>query len=97
MAEPVASDEELKAPPKSSEFRRVVRVFFGRKIAVIGMVIIILMILAAIFAPLLATHDPDTPYLLENLSPPSAQHLLGPIFWGGIHSAALFTALGLLY
>jgi ABC-type dipeptide/oligopeptide/nickel transport system permease subunit len=77
MAEPVASDEELKAPPKYSEFRRVVRVFFGRKIAVIGMVIIILMILAAIFAPWLATHDPNKPYLLENLLPPSAQHLLG--------------------
>lgn len=46
--------ESVKAQPKYSEFRRVVKVFFGRKLAAIGFVFIVLIVATAIFAPWLA-------------------------------------------
>jgi peptide/nickel transport system permease protein len=60
-----------------SEFRRVVRVFLGRKVAVFGMAIIILLILTAIFAPWLAPYDPYTMEMGHTLEQPSREHLLG--------------------
>ena len=77
MAEPIASDEQVEAPAKYSEFRRVLRVFFGRKIAVLGLAIIVILILTAIFAPWLSPFDPDKTYLRDKLLAPSTQHLLG--------------------
>jgi peptide/nickel transport system permease protein len=64
------------APPYS-EFRRVARVFFGRKLAVFGLVIIVLLILTAIFAPLLAPYDPYKLDMAHTLDQPSAKHFLG--------------------
>jgi peptide/nickel transport system permease protein len=63
--------------PHYSEFRRVVRVFFGRKLAVFGLVIIVALILTAIFAPWLAPYDPYRMNLSQTLLEPSRQHLLG--------------------
>jgi peptide/nickel transport system permease protein len=60
-----------------SEFRRVVRVFFGRKIAVAGLVIISILVLTAIFAPWLAPYAPDKMALGDDLQLPSWKHLLG--------------------
>jgi ABC-type dipeptide/oligopeptide/nickel transport system permease subunit len=67
--------EQAPAPP--SEFRRVVRVFFGRKLAVIGFVFVVALIITAIFAPLIAPHDPYKMDLANNLAAPSAKYLLG--------------------
>ena len=47
----------------------------GRAAAVTGMVLLLLILLVAVFAPALAPYDPwamGTPYL-----PPSSEHLLG--------------------
>jgi peptide/nickel transport system permease protein len=66
-----------EAPPKHSEWKRIIRVFFRRKIAVIGLVIILLMALMAIFAPLLAPYDPFEPDMPNRLAPPSSAHWLG--------------------
>jgi len=63
--------------PHYSEFRRVVRVFFGRKLAGVGLFFILLLIVPAIFAPLLAPYDPYRVRLGDKLLEPSAQHLLG--------------------
>jgi peptide/nickel transport system permease protein len=60
-----------------SEFRRVIRVFLGRKVAVFGMAIIILLILTAIFAPWLAPHDPYLMDMGHTLEQPTQAHLLG--------------------
>ncbi|MBN1190672.1 MAG: ABC transporter permease [Dehalococcoidales bacterium] len=60
-----------------SEFRRIVKVFFGRKVAVFGMIVIILLILTAIFAPLLAPYDPYLMDMGHTLEQPSREHLLG--------------------
>ncbi|WP_371832880.1 nickel transporter permease [Mesorhizobium koreense] len=42
-----------------------------------GFTIILLLVLSAVFAPLLATHDPYLPNLAKRLSPPGAEYWLG--------------------
>ncbi len=63
--------------PSYSEIRRVIRVFFGRKLAVIGLAFICILILTAIFAPLLAPYDPNEMNFSEQLESPSWKHPLG--------------------
>lgn len=63
--------------PRYSESRRVMRVFFNRKLAVIGLVIIMVLIITAIFAPLLAPYDPNAMDMTQTLAQPSRDHLLG--------------------
>ena len=63
--------------PKHSETRRVLRVFFGRRLALIGFIIILLLIISAIFAPWLAPYNPDKMNMRNKLLPPSSAHLLG--------------------
>ncbi|MCX7911347.1 MAG: ABC transporter permease [Dehalococcoidales bacterium] len=64
-------------PPRVSELRRFIRVFFGRKIVVFGMVVIVLFMLTAGLAPWLAPYDPLKPNLRDTLANPSRTHLLG--------------------
>src|SRR5262249_52438900 len=47
-----------------------------------GLAIFIAVVLAAIFAPLLAPHDPLEQDVLDKLKPPSAEHLLGTDYFG---------------
>ncbi|MCR4394208.1 MAG: ABC transporter permease [Dehalococcoidales bacterium] len=63
--------------PRYSETRRILRVFFGRKLAVIGLAFIVLEIIVAIFAPLIAPYDPIKTDLDSRLLQPSWDHLLG--------------------
>lgn len=76
--EPVSMPERpLSLRAHHSEWRRVLRVFFGRKLAVIGLAIILILIVVAIFAPWLAPYDPYKTDVLNKLLSPSWQHLLG--------------------
>ena len=45
--------------------------------AIIGLTIVILLVLAGVFAPLLTPHDPTRQELIKVLQAPSAEHLLG--------------------
>jgi peptide/nickel transport system permease protein len=65
------------ATQRYSEFRRIVRVFFGRKIAVVGLFFILVLIFLAIFGPLIAPYDPNKMDLSAGLEQPSHAHLLG--------------------
>ena len=65
------------APPHHSEWRRFSRVFFGRKLYLIGFIIVVIIILTAIFAPLLATYDPIQNDLRGKLQGSSWEHWLG--------------------
>jgi len=51
--------------------------FFANKLAVVGLAILVLLILVAIFAPLLAPHDPLKQDLMNTLRSPGGDHLLG--------------------
>lgn len=66
-----------EVPPRFNEFKSFCRVFFDRKLVVLSMIIILATIIAAIFAPLLAPYDPYEPDLVNKLSQPSKEHLLG--------------------
>jgi peptide/nickel transport system permease protein len=74
---PAVSDELKNSTRPVSETRRVIRIFFGRKLAVIGLSFILLLVITAIFAPLLAPFDPDQMNLLNQLQQPSWTHPLG--------------------
>jgi ABC-type dipeptide/oligopeptide/nickel transport system permease subunit len=66
-----------ESTPRVSELRRFFKVFFNRWVVVLGMVIILLFIIAAIFAPWLAPYDPDKIDMNNALLQPSKAHLLG--------------------
>lgn len=53
------------------------RAFLGNPLAVFGLVVILVMIMAAIFAPLIATHEPNVQDLNRALQPPSGSNWLG--------------------
>jgi ABC-type dipeptide/oligopeptide/nickel transport system permease subunit len=64
-------------PPQTSGFRRFLRVFLARKIVVAGLGVLCLIVLMAIFAPLLAPHDPYAQNLSMSLKQPSSEYWLG--------------------
>jgi peptide/nickel transport system permease protein len=68
---------EQAAKPRVNEFRRIIKVISARWINVVGLVIIVLFIIAAIFAPLLSPYDPYKQDLKSALQQPSMTHLLG--------------------
>lgn len=51
--------------------------FRANRLAMLGLVVAALLILAAIFAPLIAPQSPDAQNLAARLQPPSVQHWLG--------------------
>lgn len=66
------------ASKNNSQFKEFLRAFFGRGwIVKICMVVIVLLILAAVLAPVLTPYSPEKISLTEKLRPPSAEHLLG--------------------
>jgi peptide/nickel transport system permease protein len=69
--------ELVKSTSEYSESRRVLRVFLGRRLAVIGLVLIGILILTAIFAPLLAPYNPYKMDIPNKLAAPSWDHPLG--------------------
>jgi peptide/nickel transport system permease protein len=77
MGEKVAIAEFEEAPARISEWRRFRRVFFQREIVVFGLIVLLLLVLTAIFAPWLAPYGPLEQNLGATLQPPSRTHLLG--------------------
>jgi ABC-type dipeptide/oligopeptide/nickel transport system permease subunit len=75
--EAAAPVEMITSTRRVSEFRRFVRVFLNRKIVLIGLVIIVLFIISAIFAPWLAPYPPNEQAVLNSLKQPGEGHLLG--------------------
>lgn len=63
---------------KADSLKKIIfRKFIQNKLAVVGGIFLVIIILAAIFAPLIATHDPTHQVLLDKLLPPSSEHILG--------------------
>lgn len=60
----------------------VMRLLWQRKSAAVGLVIIVIVVSAAIFAPLIAPYDPNRQNLLKRLQPPSQEHILGTDSYG---------------
>ena len=64
------------APPRRSEWKRIARVFFGRKLYVVGFAIVILLFLVAALADVIAD-NPLTTNMTAVKQGPSAEHWLG--------------------
>lgn len=69
-------------PPHKSEFRRSLRVMFGRKVVLLGAVIIFIFLFISIFAPVISPYDPYEQHLENALMQPSHQNWLGTDAFG---------------
>jgi peptide/nickel transport system permease protein len=67
----------MEITPRVSEFRRFTRVFFKRWVVVLGLAILLLVFIAAIFSPWMAPYDPYKIATGTALEQPSAKHWLG--------------------
>lgn len=65
-----------------SRRRRLLRTFMRNKLAVVGAVYLLVLVLVAVFAPLIATYDPDQQDLMASLQKPSAEHYFGTDLFG---------------
>ncbi len=71
------SVEFQEMTPRISEMRRFFRVFLKRWVVVLGLIILLLLVIAAIFAPFIAPYDPYQIATGMSLEQPSSQHWLG--------------------
>ena len=74
------SDKNKEARKKAAKL--FLRRMTSRKIVIIGMVGTLFFVIMAVFAPLIATHDPNTTVLMEKLEDPSSAQLLGTDMYG---------------
>jgi peptide/nickel transport system permease protein len=72
----------LEAPPRLNEWHRFRRVFFQRKFVLFGLIVLCILLLTAIFAPLLAPFDPYNQDMANSLQQPNSTHLLGTDLFG---------------
>lgn len=72
-----AENRRLLRQARFDELRRFARRFAQNPLGVLGLAIIGLLVICAVFAPLLSTHDPYLPDLAQRLSPPRAQNWFG--------------------
>ncbi|MBI0447163.1 ABC transporter permease [Deinococcus sp. DB0503] len=78
MTTTAPSPTAAPAPTRSrSTFQIALRRLLRHRAAMVSLGVIILLVLMAIFAPLLAPYDPNAQNLSGIYAPPSAQHLLG--------------------
>ena len=69
--------DTLDAPRRDSVQQRFWRRLFRHKLGMVGLVMLTLLVIAAIFAPLLAGVDPAAMDLKMKNKPPSVEHILG--------------------
>ncbi|MBN1367210.1 MAG: ABC transporter permease [Dehalococcoidales bacterium] len=72
-----ATFESPQIPKRVSEFTRIRRIFFKRKLVVFGFVIIVLFLLTAALTQIISPYDPYLQDRYNTLAQPSGEHLLG--------------------
>jgi ABC-type dipeptide/oligopeptide/nickel transport system permease subunit len=77
MTENVVVTGIAEAPPRVSEWKRFRRVFLSRGLVVFGLVVLLILVLAAAFANFLAPYDPYQLAVGPAVAPMSAEHWLG--------------------
>lgn len=77
MSETKSAAAISSASPAAYVLRQLLRAFNTNKTSWIGLAVFLLVVAAAIFAPLIAGHDPVEQNVLQRLKPPSDAHLLG--------------------
>ena len=69
--------EAEKKKMKKAARKRFIKAMFSRRIVIVGAIGFVIILLAAIFAPVLTPYEPDAMDAENQLALPSAQHLLG--------------------
>jgi len=77
MEKVVITESFQEAPARISEWKRFSRVFLQRKLVLFGLIILILLVLVAAFAPLLTSYSAISGNIAESMQQPSWKHLLG--------------------
>jgi peptide/nickel transport system permease protein len=92
----MTSNTENMPPPRSSRslfFEQMLRTFSSNKLTGLGAAVFLLVVLAAIFAPLLSSHDPIDQNILDRLEGPSVEFWMGTDAYGrDIYSRLLYGA-----
>ncbi|PXW82634.1 peptide/nickel transport system permease protein [Pseudogracilibacillus auburnensis] len=73
----IQMEKHIVSKKPDSLWKIIFRKFMQNKLAVIGACFLLIIIMGAIFAPILATHDPSHQVLLDKLAPPGADYILG--------------------
>lgn len=101
LDEPAAVTKDAQTPaPAESPFRRFWSDFLESRIAAFGLIVIVLIILAAIFAPWLAPQDPydlGQVSVLDARLPPGEASMDGYTFWLGTDGAGRDLWSAILY
>lgn len=101
LEEPIIVPEETSAPPPAdSPFRRFWSDFFESRIATLGLLAIVLIMLAALFAPWIAPQDPydlGQVSVLDSRLPPGETSMDGYTFWLGTDGAGRDLWSAILY
>lgn len=101
MAAITVPTPHVQSPPRSREWRRTLRAFMRNRGAVIGLVMLGLWVLAAVFAPLVSPYDPLDP-VGPGRQPPSLEFLFGTDLLGRdvltrvIHGSRISLFLGFI-
>lgn len=74
--------EEAELVEFNSTWDNIVNTFKKNPLAMTGVAVILIIVLAAIFAPLICPYDPYTQDLRNALAKPSAEHILGTDTYG---------------
>lgn len=84
---------DISEETKGAGRNRFLRAFLRNRIAILGLVIVALMIFSAVFAPLIAPHDPNALNPVDRLQPPGTTYYLGTDEFGrDIFSRLLYGA-----
>ena len=79
MSDALSAPASRRAP---TGLATLLRAFNANKASWIGLAIVTLVVVAALFAPLVAPYDPLEQDVLDRLKPPSPDHLLGTDYYG---------------
>jgi len=68
---------EPSAPARRSWWRTQLRFWSRNRIALVGLLIVLAIVMMAVFAPLIATHDPYERDIRNRIAGPSTAHIMG--------------------
>ncbi|UOE94160.1 oligopeptide ABC transporter permease [Alkalihalobacillus sp. LMS39] len=71
------AEQPKKVAKSASPFQLAMRRFLRNKLAILGIVLLVIFVLVAIFAPWIATHDPTKSNLMNVMAKPGGEHILG--------------------
>ncbi|MCY4592163.1 MAG: ABC transporter permease [Alphaproteobacteria bacterium] len=79
LADPLVAED---SQPRRSQFRLFVDAFIANRLAVVGLVLVLIAVFAGVTADWIAPQDPNAQNLSRRLEPPSADYLLGTDQYG---------------